>query len=198
MGQFANADGSKIVPIDSPRVGIIQVGEGLFLERFRIQPKQIEAPANSIARLGSLFHEARHSDGNGASLGFGHAVCPAGHPYGGQNSCDRNRNGPYSVASAILKILLRECRDCSVEEKESLRVRILDYSSRIILSTEIAPNPSRVPRYQFQVAACNLNRKLGFKETSDCREARENLDAALNGKVVTTTDWDATPEMITQ
>jgi hypothetical protein len=122
----------KIVPVVSPRTGLIQIGEGLFFKKFQVNQENVQAPANSISRLATLFHEARHSDGHGATLAFGHAYCPEGHAYAGYPACDKNLNGPYTIGAQILKTLAQGCGDCSVREKAILKAMEADARSRIL------------------------------------------------------------------
>ena len=120
-------EGVGDISITSPRVGILEIGDGMF-----IQTPTADQVALNIFRLSILFHEARHSDGNGKSTAFFHAVCPAGNDYAGVNACDRNVNGPYTVGGTVLKNLLDSCVDCSAEGREKLRLNYLDTQSRII------------------------------------------------------------------
>jgi hypothetical protein len=122
----------KIIPVVSPRVGLIQIGEGLFFKKFQVNQEQVQAPANSISRLSTLFHEARHSDGHGVTLAFGHAFCPEGHAYAGYPACDKNLNGPYTIGAQVLKSLAQGCGDCSVREKTILTALEADSRSRIL------------------------------------------------------------------
>jgi hypothetical protein len=121
-------------PVLSPRVGIIQIGKGLFHPNLTITPDEPNNLANSINRLGTLFHEARHSDGNGKSLIFGHAICPSElKEYAGFAACDRNLNGPYSVGVATILEMTKNCKTrCSEAETEVLAMITLDSASRII------------------------------------------------------------------
>ncbi|MBU6152678.1 MAG: hypothetical protein KGP28_00120 [Bdellovibrionales bacterium] len=124
-------DGS-LFPILSPRSGVIQIGSGLFLERMRVNPNTQDHPANSISRLSTLFHEARHSDGNGQSLGFMHAICPEGHAYAGYPACDKNLNGPYTVGAQVLNTLIAACTECGTKEKTILKTIEADSRSRVL------------------------------------------------------------------
>lgn len=127
---------SEKVAITSPRTGIIQIGEGLFAPELTINNKNPDALANSIFRLGTFFHEARHSDGNGASLGFMHTICPAGHDYEGQAACDENLNGPYTVGALMMAEMAKACdENCSEKEKETLKMLVVDSASRIMTTT---------------------------------------------------------------
>lgn len=123
-----------VLPLVSPHGGFIQIGEGLFLKSFRVNPDGQDAPANSISRLSTFFHESRHSDGHGETLGFMHALCPEGHAYAGYPACDRNLNGPYTVGAQMLKTLAESCDECSVREKTILKMIEADSRSRILKS----------------------------------------------------------------
>ena len=140
---------SELVSVISPRTGIIQIGEGLFAPELTINKDNADALVNSIFRLATFFHEARHSDGNGKSLGFGHSICPKGHNYAGQPACDENLNGPYTVGALMLVEMARSCdNNCSDKEKEILKMLILDDASRIIKTThkgEVSTNWDATP-----------------------------------------------------
>jgi hypothetical protein len=122
----------KIMPMRSPRDGLVQIGEGLFQERLRVNPERVDLPANRLARLSTYFHEARHSDGNGKSLGFAHAMCPVGHAYQGYYACEKNLNGPYTIGAMVLKKLTAACSDCSAKEKTTLQMIQADSLSRVL------------------------------------------------------------------
>lgn len=126
---------SKKVEVTSPRSGIIQIGEGLFMRKYLMNKENGNAVANSIGRMAVFFHEARHSDGNGKSLGFFHAVCPIEHDFAGAHACDRNLNGPYSVGAQMLKEMARNCDVCTASEKEQMRLRYLDSMNRVLPKT---------------------------------------------------------------
>ncbi len=120
------------IPVTSPRTGIIMIGEGLFHADSLINKRNTGAMSNSIKRLGTIFHEARHSDGNGKSLGFTHSPCPKGHDLAGLSACDENLNGPYTVGALMMKEMVKACDDnCSLKEKEMLKAAILDSFGRV-------------------------------------------------------------------
>lgn len=124
------------VAVNSPRSGIIQIGEGLFSPDLTINKEKPEALSNTIFRMGTFFHEARHSDGHGESLGFLHATCPKGHDYEGVPACDENLNGPYSVGSVMMAEMARSCDEqCSEKEKQTLKLMVLDSANRILTTT---------------------------------------------------------------
>lgn len=120
------------IPVTSPRVGIIQIGEGLFMRQFAINRNDDNAVSNSLSRLSTFFHEARHSDGNASSLGFAHAICPANHPMAGNAACDTNLNGPYTVGALMTAELAKSCDSCSPGEIEELKIRALEEQSRVL------------------------------------------------------------------
>jgi len=130
------------VAITSPRVGVIQIGSGLFSDKLFDASISKESPIRRTFRLETFFHEARHSDGNGKSLGFVHALCPAGHDYANSNACDRSTNGPYTVGAVIAEHLAVNCSHCSDQEREVMRLIALDSRSRIIPAQDGSPAAS--------------------------------------------------------
>lgn len=124
------------VSVESPRSGIIQIGEGLFMKEITVNNDKPESVANSINRLATFFHEARHSDGNGSSLAFAHSPCPAGHDMAGAYACDEGLNGPYTIGAVMTKEMLKSCDEtCTEREKEILKIIILDSQNRIMKTT---------------------------------------------------------------
>ncbi|EPZ49822.1 hypothetical protein M902_0785 [Bacteriovorax sp. BAL6_X] len=115
----------------SPRVGILQIGEGLFLNSILIND-EINSEANKIKRLGTLFHEARHSDGNSEHVGFNHHTCPEGHTLYGFSACEMYGNGSYQLEAIATKNLLANCLTCSVEDKTKLEASIADGFDRVL------------------------------------------------------------------
>jgi hypothetical protein len=131
-----NMPGLPKIPVTSPRVGILQIGRGLF-SMGRTKNNTLELDS-SLMRVSTLFHEARHSDGNKKSLGFLHAICPAGHDYAGYAACDFNLNGSYSVGYEVGKVVAENCAACTVAQREALRLDYLDSYSRVIQKQEVA------------------------------------------------------------
>ncbi len=117
------SDSEEVLPVTSPRIGIVGIYPDLF-------GRQEPFPAE--VRLAVLFHEARHTDGNGKSLGFLHRNCPPGHDYAGTPSCDIAENGPYAIEGNFLKLAARDCRDCSVRDEEILNIFAADSLGRIL------------------------------------------------------------------
>ena len=126
---FESPEG-KTIPVLSPRVGLISVS-GLFAPQFYPNPMLLKTEANSIYRLGVLFHEARHSDGSGRHLGFPHNLCPEGHDYAGQSACDDTLNGAYTVGAHVMNELMMNCKDCSEEDLSSLQSSIHNDLQRV-------------------------------------------------------------------
>jgi hypothetical protein len=128
---------SNIIPVFSPRVGIVKIGRGFlkdnesFYERTSLQKR--------FFRISSYFHEARHSDGRKKSLGFLHVPCPKYHDYAGKLACDNNLNGPYSIGGQFLKEIIKNCRRCSMRELEVLKLVMLDSFSRVIPTDHLNP-----------------------------------------------------------
>ena len=128
--------GQNFLRVESPRVGILKIGEGLS-HILPVTEKGLDiSRAKMIYRNAILFHEARHSDGNASSLGFVHTACPKGHELEGALACDRNLNGPYSVGAQILLEMAKNCSECTPIENELLRISYLDAKSRVIEETE--------------------------------------------------------------
>lgn len=123
--------------VTTPRIGIIQIGEGLFAEDYGTLFKKPWGMVSVINRLSTFFHEARHSDGNGNSLSFTHATCPSGHTYEGHAACDRNLNGPYVIGALVIGSLERSCTGCSVAEHELLRLLRIDSLNRVINTQDL-------------------------------------------------------------
>lgn len=127
--------GIGIIGINSPRAGVVKVGNEHFLPDSTKGTKiHIDSQASSLSRLSVMFHEARHSDGNGKSLGFFHAVCPKGHNFSGYAACDLSINGAYATGATFLKSSIKHCEKCSEAEKEYLRNSYMDFYSRILVN----------------------------------------------------------------
>jgi hypothetical protein len=127
------------IPVKSPRIGAIQIGEGLFHKDVFGEEIPSHSPVRSAFRMATFFHEARHSDGNGKSLGFLHGLCPADHDLAGLGGCDRNLNGPYTVGALMQEHMVVHCSNCSMAEREALRVMALESRSRLISQKDGSP-----------------------------------------------------------
>ena len=130
-----NVPGIGYVSVTSPRTGILEIGPGMFPE----WSQGVQESVINIFRIATLFHEARHSDGNGKSLGFMHFKCPPGHDYAGQYACDVGLNGAYTVGAMLFKNLMNTCTDCTPGSMATLRFLYRDVASRII-------DPAKAPR----------------------------------------------------
>jgi hypothetical protein len=132
--------GMRPLTVDSPRIGLIEIGQGLF------KHENPASAAASLSRLSVFFHEGRHSDGNGDSLSFFHSVCPRGHALAGALACDRTLNGPYRIGGEIARHIAENCapETCGLDEaaREELRIEYLDSFSRVI-ETERVPEDCR-------------------------------------------------------
>jgi len=143
---------------NTQRNGVMQIGPALFDPNFQANPLNAAAYANTALRVDTLFHEARHADGNevSGSLGFMHAECPEGAAIAeemiGQPACDDNANGPYTVGARILKAYIQKCGAlCSVKDKSVLESFYLDSLSRV------------VKRGNGQLPVLNASPEAGFK-----------------------------------
>jgi len=127
---FVQIPGFGDVHVSSPRVGIIQEGDGLFTDM--IGEGHLDDVPHILLRLSTFFHEARHSDGNGQSLCFTHSVCPSGHDYEGLYACDNNGNGPYRIEAELVKAFANTCSGCSPRTLELFKMMEADSFSRML------------------------------------------------------------------
>lgn len=185
----ARIAGVGIVPVSSPRTGIIQIGQGMFLPSMQrsIPGAAIESAPYSIFRLMVLFHEARHSDGNGRSAGFLHTYCPLGHDYEGEASCDLARNGAYALGGKLMANLVRSCSGCGTAEKEALKLEILDDYNRVL---------KEGPRYIMQAHDLVACQKIARDREPVTPEDHAYCQGLLAKKIemVQASDWDPAPE----
>lgn len=133
------------VSVNSPRVGIIKVGPGLF-NNSKTNKFSPESYASRLMRLGTLFHEARHSDGNGENAAFPHAMCESG-DFEGHYACEANTNGPYMVQAVMLNNFFQFCRtnNCSWNELSALQLAAADAASRLQRGSSFQdPAPERL------------------------------------------------------
>ncbi len=189
------------VPAKSPRIGVIQVGEGLFATTLKKRQMEKEAAATRIFRLATFFHEARHSDGNGKSLAFAHEECPLGHDFAGYNACDANLNGPYKVGGVMNKLLAKNCASCSAGDLEILRLFQADEESRVIWSAAAAnrsSNGSDARVNETMRETCELLRRMDPRNVPSMCEKYLNPAPAAPATPGAADDaagwWDARPE----
>ncbi|MFL5814113.1 MAG: hypothetical protein ACJ763_11095 [Bdellovibrionia bacterium] len=136
--------GQSLIPIQSSRVGIIQLGEGYTLKD---ASPTLTSP---ILRIATLIHEARHSDCTGgmnssdlekllmgddpdkSTCGHLHVRCPEGHKYDGAYACDDEAWGAYSVEATYLTGIIKDCPNCTAEEKTIATTLFADCMDRVI------------------------------------------------------------------
>ena len=194
---FKVPDGD-IVAVRSPRTGIIQIGEGLF-QNHDPSSKNLDSMSNRLFRLATFFHEAHHSDGNGESLTFEHALCPAGHLYAGYHACDRNLNGPYTIGATVMRMFANNCSECSVKQTEEMQLDSLDSFSRIIVQTMNDPTMEAEESAQMENGECQY--VLAHPELKISAESvakiclSQDINSEQIAKISTSsTIWDEQPE----
>jgi hypothetical protein len=197
----------------SPRIGIIKIRSGMFNGLFtgdigKDPSTFINTMPYLALRLSTLIHEARHSDGNGTSLGFFHALCPSG-IYANMNACDRNLNGPYQIETTFLNSFAQSCTTCSAGDTAAIQVIAADAASRQIVSTNDTSDLStqQLMVLNSEISYCQIISTLppgtipvGTAPNSiDCSnlaamQAQYNALQSSGTKVILSTMWDSTPE----
>ena len=148
--KFIRDDGRPVLlPIATPRVGIISLARDFFLHPSHPNPLQADSLSNSLYRMGLLFHEARHSDGHGEHLIFPHdAPCSQTDLMKeSEMGCDSASNGAYGIEFAFLNYAIQTCERCNPEEKEILIQRAVVTSHRINMKSGkfLDPKPIEIP-----------------------------------------------------
>lgn len=186
-----NLPGIGKVPLSSPRVGVLQVGQGLFMVP---KGENVQDIDNSLQRLATLFHEARHSDGNGKTLAMGHAICPEGHAFAGYAACDFSLNGSYSVGAQAGKVLTENCTECTAAQKESLRLNYVDSFSRVITEKKEDGgfNIDEATKATLKSTCDLLKKQSPGNIPAICQDI--NSPAAANAAVTKATYLDSRPE----
>lgn len=145
------------VHLNNQRNGVMQIGPALFNPDFMPNSAVPSAYANTAVRVETLYHEARHADGNSeaGSLGFFHAACPAGagvaSEFVGKPACDTNANGPYTLGARILKAYIAKCGNlCSTKDKTVLEAFMLDSLSRVVKQSGQLPVLDATPEAGFE------------------------------------------------
>lgn len=140
-------EGDRSIHLNSSRMGFVQLGD------------PYSAVDNSIFRIATLIHEARHSDcPNGitgsqldqfldpqskpsnddiisviGTCGFLHPDCPAGHPLAGKPACEDGEGwGAYSVMIPFNRMIYRQCTNCSEDDRQAAAVSASEAATRII------------------------------------------------------------------
>lgn len=171
--------GLGLTEIQSPRVGLIQIGEIFFSNLYSNgTDADLSDFIHMIHRITTLFHEARHSDGENSSLGFLHAQCPTGHDYEGSFACDKMANGPYRIGAQIMDSLTRACDNCSEGEKAFLMILRNDNLSRLLTD---------FPSFD-EKDSKNCVFDLFSQDVDPCSNAQK--------KQIKYIEWDETPEGI--
>jgi len=118
--------------IKTPRTGIVQIGAGLFTVNRLNSVSDLKALPNRLVRLATLFHEARHSDGNGDHVAFPHAKCSASdNRFANEYACEQFWNGPYQTEAVVLTRFYYSCSSCSNTELSGINKFITDSYSRL-------------------------------------------------------------------
>ena len=114
--------GFGTIAVDSPRIGLVQLTQSYFdsMSDIEVGPRTSRHPEEPLRRLGLLFHEARHSDGNGSDAGYPHVTCPSGHSSASKLACDATPTGAYMIQSRFLQAAAEGCTECSASEKTIL------------------------------------------------------------------------------
>jgi len=130
--------GSNILPIDSIRIGAVQMGP-----QYRADDRD-----TPVRRATMLIHEARHSDCTGGlkesviaqlpdSLnstlcGHLHSPCPPGHLLAGLNVCDDHAWGANSIAGTYATALYLNCTNCDEQTRQQALVEASDAFDRVL------------------------------------------------------------------
>lgn len=117
------------IVVNTTRVGVIKIGEGLF-STTKLRNSSPSSLARRLLRLGTLFHEARHSDGNGTNAGFPHTKCNSGE-FAGMYACESNTNGPYNLEAMLMRHFYKACSNCSETELAAIQLTASDAASRL-------------------------------------------------------------------
>lgn len=135
-------DGLGVIPVSTSQVGIFQIGAGLF-SNLGLEDLGLESFFQQVRRLKTLFHEARHGDGNGEMILFAHSLCPKNHAYQGHYGCDQAANGAYRISSLFLRAAIQGCKGCDSRQIDILKIIYADDLSRIMSPLE----PGRAVEY---------------------------------------------------
>jgi len=149
-------DGVGKIAVNTPRVGILQIGPLYFNQVIEDDELPVESLLfiKSLNRLSTLFHEARHSDGLGKSLGFPHVRCPKGHAYENKMACDLPSNGSYRIGAMILDSAQKGCEKCSEGQKDALKILRNDSLHRILSEYD---ERKKVEALYIENEICELN-----------------------------------------
>ena len=149
--KFIRDDGREILlPITTPRVGIIRLAENFFLSQYHPNSSKVDSLGNSLFRMGLLFHEARHSDGHGEHTIFPHdAPCSqTAVAKESRSGCDSALNGAYGIEFTFLNYAIQACDRCSEKEKDILIQHAVWVSKRANMKSSkfLDASPIELPR----------------------------------------------------
>lgn len=160
------AEDGRTIANTSPRVGIVQFGDYFS-----------SGSADSLFRIGTLVHEARHSDcpngisatqlsairtdlNNGGgfdlfshigSCAFPHTLCPSGHELAGIAACDTGDGwGAYAIEVALFRKIYNNCQNCSEAEIQAALISLNDNASRILKLTQLTNGSLGLPNMNHQ------------------------------------------------
>ena len=142
----------KDVRVESSRIGLVELGPGYSGDKFGAEE-----------RVGTLIHEARHSDCTGGldssdidliakgespvnnSCGHTHVLCPAGHDLAGLPACDSEAWGAYSIGMIYGLELSQNCKNCTATQKQVFGAQALDSASRVLVLQDMAAGKLGAP-----------------------------------------------------
>ena len=193
------------LPIMSPRVGLLEAYPAFFSNKSSLSGKGNQ-PSDRIMRLSYIFHEGRHSDGSGETLGFYHRECPIGHDYAGLFACDTPSNGSYRVSAIFLRNAIEACLSCTEGHKEALRLAYFDARNRIVDRKILTPDEvNELNDLENKLSRLVKNFFGTFHEMSDeernillseIEGLEEEIDELKNTNAPAKVYWNATPEAL--
>lgn len=202
------------IEMTTPRKGIILFHENFFKSTLYVSRYGRE-DSDRILRLSYLFHEGRHSDGSGVSLGFYHKRCPPGTDYAGLLACDRASNGAYNLGAIFIKKSLEVCQGCGEVEKDILRMNYFDNKARVIDRKILTPeevenindlenllNMKSLRIFKLYAGETTLTEEQRTAELEilqkDLLEHSKEIDSLRSSKDFHKLYWDETPEYAEQ
>lgn len=175
---------TKNFPISSPRVGLIQLGQGYSLAKTPDTKSSKGVEITFMDRLQTLVHEARHSDCTGgmersrienlkvgietnvldwvfkSSCGHPHTLCPQGHIMADLPACDNKPWGSYAVELIFASKFAKQCTKCSEAEKQIALAAESESLSRIMLNENGEGPETRIDK---NMAVERIKKMLNFE-----------------------------------
>ena len=147
---FGKVDGANYLQWFNQRVlffGVDSCGGGAavacvkpeYANKIWVTNNYIDIDHPQIARLMTVFHEARHTEAENDN--WPHARCPLLFPYrsiwtgarlGGNYACDSTEFGSYASASVMLNNISKFCTNCSDKVKADAKLYSDDQVKRVI------------------------------------------------------------------